>query len=146
MSDDACPWCKYNPYGCIPDDCDFKTLPYEKEAILKRLREEKKNIDKIRDKALDVDLKNATPETMKDMQSMVDISKGMQIMVDRLVADFGMKNDEIYVAVGFDKSKMSWANKMKLTMKLMRMKEKRKGGKDGSKKSGKIPRWSNRRT
>lgn len=127
MSGNTCPWCKYNNHGCDESDCDFKTLPYEKDAILDRLTIERKKIDGVRKKFSEFKGKELTDDLNRDLAWMLDVMKGMQIMVDRLVADFGMKNEEIQGLVGFNESKMSFVEKAKLMMKLRKMKELRRG-------------------
>ena len=124
MTEDACVWCKYNAHGCNTADCDFKTLAYEKKAILERLTIERVKVDGIREKFL-ANGKELSDEMMIEVADMVDVMKGMQIMVDRLVTDFEMKNDEIYEEVGFTQSKLSFVAKAKLMLKLRQLKKKR---------------------
>lgn len=131
---DLCPWCKYNPYGCVVEECDFKTLPYEKNAILKRLKKEKKKVDEMRAMIKDADIKKLEPEVFEKVQDVLDLLKGMQIMVDRLVADFGMTTDEVYNVVGFGNDKMSWLDKAKIGIKLAKLRRMRKKGVKKNKK------------
>lgn len=141
---DVCPWCKHNPFGCEEVDCDFRTLPYEKEAIIGRLVEERKKIDAFKERMSGREMSQGEMGKMLvEVRDVVDVSRGMQVMVDRLVADFGMTEKEVHDAVGFDEGKMSMVQKAKLWMKLRELKKRRTGA-DGSEEGGKIPRWPNR--
>lgn len=118
----GCPWCKYNP-GCGDPkvECDFKSLPYEKDAIIKRLIKEREWIDSVKLQVLDgVYSKDSVEEAIA---GVVDRSKGMQIMVDRLVADFRMDEGEVKRAVGFKKD--SFLVKMQLSAKIAQMRKSR---------------------
>ena len=114
--DAKCPWCQYLPQGkCTAKECDFKSLPYEKEAILKRLSQEADAVAYVRDEIARSDDFNAD-----EFEKIMDISFGMQIMVTRLKADFGMQDEEIKKYIGV--KKMSMWQKAKLAAKMQQMK------------------------
>ena len=102
MSPDFCPWCKFNSYRCSEDEskssCDFRNLPYEKDVILARLKLEACHVQSIKERIL-VGSENIGEAT----STLVDLIKGMQIMVDRLVVDFRMSGEEVRKEVGFGK-------------------------------------------
>lgn len=96
-----CAWCKHNPFNCegVETACDFRTLPYDKDAIMNRLQEEYVKYSADRKKLVDgKDLK----EQMQVANDVVDRARGMQIMVDRLNKDFGVPLEQIKKEVGFE--------------------------------------------
>lgn len=118
----GCPWCKYNP-GCGDPmvECDFKSLPYEKDAIIKRLIKEREWIDTVKMQMLDGVYGKSDAEEV--MAGVVDRSKGMQIMVGRLVVDFGMDEEEVKKAAGFKKD--SFLVRAQLAAKVAQMRKSR---------------------
>lgn len=110
MSTAKCKWCKYNP-GC-DDSCDFRSLKYDKDAIIDRMKEE---LDFV--KALTKEIEKA-----ENIDRISDKLYGVSIMSQSLREDFGVKDAEIGRIVG---SKMSIITKAKLASKLMKMKKER---------------------
>ena len=50
---DICPWlknkiCHIEKHEVCPDDCDLKTLRFDKDDIVTRMKEEEKNIQKLK--------------------------------------------------------------------------------------------------
>ena len=121
-TEDRCPWCKYIPGGCTAKDCDFKELPYEREAILKRLKQEADAVIDMRDNII----KNDDPDA-EVLENIMDISYGMQIMTNRLKEDFDVTDDEIKELIGA--KKLSMWQKAKLAAKTQQLRSLRKGGK-----------------
>jgi hypothetical protein len=117
---EICSWCKYRQTACDVEDavsCDFKSLDFEKEAILKR----------IRDEMVDVMEKQKHIDTMshKDIFEMMDKVTGVSIMIKVLKEEFKMTDDEI-------KSKakipaLSLVAKVKLLAKIKMMERQRAG-------------------
>jgi len=119
-----CPWCKYQKEGkCELDDCDFKDLPFEKEAIIERMKREADHVIEVRDKIADKEIDEE--QLKKDMALIMDLSMGMSIMVKALTEDFGMTEEEVKNAVGF--KKMSLMQKARLASKMAQLKILRKG-------------------
>jgi len=112
-----CGWCKYNDYRCTSNDvvatCDFRTLALNKEAVVTRIKEEKKFLDSLK--------ANKTDEEVA--MRAVDILSGISIMVKYLEEEHNMNSEEIMKDIGVPE--MSWAAKMKLVMKMKAMKKTR---------------------
>lgn len=121
---DRCPWCRYAEGGCSGDECEFRTLPYEKGAILARLKKERIRIEVVRGRI--VAMRYAAKEEMEeDVRQMFDVISAMQTMIDRLVADFGMTAEGVRGKIGA----VQKIGKAELALALARMKrlKKRKG-------------------
>ena len=91
----------------MPESCDFRMLKYEKEDILRRIQKEVSAIDDMKEKILrtgDVGL----------VVGMMDKAKGIDIMSQRLVADFGMTYGQIKETM--PSRKFSLADKARLAM------------------------------
>ena len=89
-----CPWCKFTPTCPVregmKENCDFESLPYEKEAILKRVRSEVASIDELKAKIMEM------PDSSKGwLMEVIDKIRGIEIMSQRLIADFGMTMEDI---------------------------------------------------
>lgn len=112
----TCPWCKFNKSSCdgVEETCDFKSLPYEKDAILARIKQEYEKVQELK--------KGRTLESYKDI---VDKVAGIQIMTERLKEDFGVEGDEVRKLSGVDE--LSTVNKLKLSAKLKVMQHSRGG-------------------
>ena len=106
----SCPWCKFKKDGiCKSEPCDFLLLPYEKEAILRRIKELSFKVSNaystLCDRAICKD-----PE--RTLYELVDIQLGMAIMADRLMKDFGMSLEEIKKQASY--TKMGFTEKARL--------------------------------
>ena len=117
----TCPWCPYNNHGCNKEDCDFQNLPYEKEAILTRIKEERARIEDMKESISEM---VEMPEAEDAMATAVDVTKGIQIMMSRLQADFGMSLDDVKKVVGDEKS-TGFGQRVRLMAALAKMKRKR---------------------
>jgi len=122
--EDTCSCCKYNP-RCNKEDCDFKDLKYEKEEILLRLKKEKEHVDSLKEKVGDLNSKGFDEDSVKNLMTILDIAKGMQIMIDRLCIDFGMTEKEIKDIVDLNKKneneKMSYIQRAKVALKMRKL-------------------------
>lgn len=139
MDELTCPWCAFNKRGCGDKlTCDFRTLKYEKQAILDRMKEERKRIETFKDTMIGVvfgDEKDAE----KMMNDVVDITVALGIMVERLKEDFGMNESEIFKEVKYSEGAVDvWVKKAKLVSALSRMKRRRGGKNNGHEESVKI--------
>jgi hypothetical protein len=105
----------------VEQACDFRTLKYEKDAILVRLNEENVKHNTDMDVLLKVELQ-ADVET-RMIRDIFDRLSGMQLMVERLKADFGMSDDEIKKQGGF--RELNLIQKAKLAMKMQMFKKTR---------------------
>lgn len=123
-----CPWCKHNEAGCDEDNCDFKSLKFDKESILKRIHEESVKINDIKRKIAAGNIRKEEAEFA--LRELLDISAGVQIMVRVLTDEFDVSESEIKKR--FEKSDVS---KLKLGLKLMSLKNSRGGNSNGTKKS-----------
>ena len=123
----SCSWCKYNEGGkCVAKDCDFKKLPYEKEAILARIRREADHIVEVRNKLADAN--EIDEEVVKeDVALIMDLAAGINIMSKALQEDFDMSEDDVKKAVGV--KKLSLMQKAKLASKMAQFKMMRRGRK-----------------
>lgn len=92
----ACGWCE-DPRACKNKDCDFATLPKEKDAILKRMAEERVKIGELTEYAKsthDVEQKKAAVLICMDKHA------GLRRMVSAL-HEFGVSEEEAYRLAGF---------------------------------------------
>jgi len=116
-----CVWCKKNKFRCqgeeVVSKCDFKTVKMKKEEIVKRIREEWKNLEELR-----VDAEKG--EDQKKLVECMDILSGVMIMQEVLEEKFGMTREEVAESLGI--KRMSWAEKMKLAVKMRAMKNARR--------------------
>lgn len=122
MSGCTCEWGQYTSGECDPETCDYRDLPYEKEAIIARLRKERETVESIKSQILGAD--DLSKFSDKEVERLMDITVGMTTMVERLKADFDMFEDEIEKAIGVKKTPLS--QRAKLAMKLVKMKNKRR--------------------
>jgi hypothetical protein len=113
----CCEWSKYN--GGCGEPCDFKSLPYEKDAILERIRKES---DWLTTKKQSISLSSDVEVAEKLFLEIADKLKGIQIMVLRLQIDFGMTNKELREILKVKKDPIS---SMKLSLLLAKQKFKR---------------------
>lgn len=123
---DICKWCIHNPYAphCDSDgNCDFKTLPYTKDAILERLKAETDMIKDAKKKLVDTPMDRLQVIADDEVRRIVDATKGMQIMVDRLIADFGMTEKELKDTLEVQKD--SFMTRAKMAAKLSSLKKAR---------------------
>lgn len=114
----CCHWSKYN--GGCGDPCDFKTLPYEKEAILERMQTEAKWL---KDQRESISAKMDVKMAESIFFQISDKIKGIQIMVERLKADFGMTDKELRSIM---KTKQDPIASAKLALALTKLQLKRK--------------------
>ena len=123
----TCPWCKHNGGACNTPElvakCDFRELPYNKLAIIKRAKEEFVKVQKIREELRD-------EKSHHDMEPKVidaaDRVAGIKIMMTVLKDEFGV-NDPVSV-VGMPS--MSTLDAIKMAIKLKNM-EKNRGRTNG---------------
>ena len=108
----VCPWCVYNSHGCPVDQCDFRTLPMEKDAILKRMGQEL-NIINSNKRAL-VSGKVADPKNA--VVGILDRVKGLDIMFNVLWKKFGMSEAEVKAQLP-EVEKFSAADRLKLAIR-----------------------------
>jgi hypothetical protein len=122
----ACPWCKYNPKCGKHEDCDFRTLPMKKEAIITRIKEEVEWINEAKRKVVLSKTLSANVRTL--LFGIFDRMKGLDLMVKILQVDFGMSEEE--VKVYFKKESLTSYQKLKF-MRMVAMGMAR-GGKNGN--------------
>ena len=118
-----CSWCKRNP-GCenegFHEKCEFRTLKYEKEEIVKRARDEWIAIQKIKSLLL----KEKDAEVAKIMAvDVLDKSNALQTMMAALREDFGMRLGEMTREIGLERP--SIIESVKLMAKLKKMQKER---------------------
>jgi hypothetical protein len=120
----TCPWCKFNKSSCqgVEASCDFKSLPYEKGAIVMRIKQEYGKIQELK--------KSPNPDTLRDV---VDKIAGIQVMSERLREDFGMAGQDIRREAGIEE--LGTIEKLKLGYKLKLMQRSR-GGKPAERITG----------
>jgi hypothetical protein len=115
-----CEWCKYNKNGCgIIEQCDFRTLPYERDVIVQRIGDELKAVDDFKQEMVGGEVSD------HKIRIVVDKLAGVEIMISRLVADFGMSREQVMDVVGFKPEKISFFQRIKLLAKLNEMKANR---------------------
>jgi hypothetical protein len=118
-----CAWCKFNPYGCDNDTCDFRTLEFQKIDILERMKSEVKIIDDVKSRLYALGDDQPSEE---EIGGMFDRVKALDIMSKALQSDFGMTEEEVKVQAGFDKKKkIKMGSKLRLITKLAKMKRQR---------------------
>lgn len=115
-----CPWCKFKKEGCkVEKDCDFKKLPYEKEAILVAMKKEASVVERVREDIV----KYRVQDAEKSLAMVIDVSVALGIMADALIKDFGMSMDEIKASVTV--RKLSLAEQSMLVVRVASMKKMR---------------------
>jgi hypothetical protein len=118
---EECSWCLHNDGLCDErhiDTCDFRKLKYEKKDILFRLEKEGLRISTLKKKIADGDVDSA--------KELVDVLKGVSIMMKRLEIDFKVKRDVAMKAAGM--SDVSFFERLKLIAKIQSLQSER--GKD----------------
>ena len=122
---DECKWCVYNGGACKESErvrkaCDFRTLPFEKDAIIARMREEKEFLARV--------VKEKSSATEDDLRIAMDKAAGMVIMSKVLMEKFGVKKEELQRELG--SKELSWSERMKLALavKMMQKKERQNDG------------------
>jgi len=121
-----CAWCKYVP-NCPDkngDKCDFKTLKWDKDVIVKRVSKEYEYIKKARAKAV---AEKDPIKLNKIMAEVMDKGEGIKIMMDVLTKEFKVKPKELKESLNIED--MSFTEKMKIFMKLQMLKNKRRSKK-----------------
>jgi len=116
---DECPWCGFNP-GCPGEGCDFKDLTMEKEAIIGRMTEEKKEVTEILKK---ISEEKESDELLREVQ---DRMAGMQIMGRVLEEKFGVGKDELSKILGGRGGKLNFLQKAKLLMRIQELQKRRR--------------------
>jgi len=122
-----CPWCKHNP-GCENEDfqskCEFKSLPYEKEAIMQRLKFEWSEIQRLRGVLVN---EKEREEAEKLARDVMDKSQAVQTMMGVLNTDFKMRQGTILRELKIERPGI--VESVKLMAKLQKMKHERGGKK-----------------
>jgi GTP-binding protein EngB required for normal cell division len=114
-----CKWCTYRKAPCEfveAMDCDFKTLAWDKTAILQRMYEETVKVQALQKKIDKLD--------HREMFEMLDILVGMGIMTKVLKEEWHMTDEEIEVQAKLPK--LSWMQKAKLMAKVKMMEKQRR--------------------
>jgi len=125
-----CMWCKHNPHSstCNLDSvCDFKTLAYEKDAIIVRLQEESEFIVGIKKSLANMSVDKLELYAETDLRDLLDKLKGVSIMSSVLQTEFGMSERELKQLIVVEKD--SFMQKAKLASKLSILKKSRGGKK-----------------
>jgi len=99
-------------------DCDFRTLPYERNAIIVRAKKELETVKQIREKLKDEKDAGVIQSMVVDASDRV---AGIRIMLDALQEDFGVKDPEGVVGM----PKVGMLDAMKLAIKLKQMEKTR---------------------
>jgi len=118
-----CKWCTHNPYSshCDSDgNCDFKNLPFDKDAILERVKAERSIIQDAKEKIISTSSESIADE---EVAQVLDSMKGIQIMVDVLMKDFGMSEKELKDIISLQKD--SFIQRAKMASKLSALKKSR---------------------
>lgn len=125
----TCDWQEFNKYGCDPKDCDFKSLPLEKKAILERIKQEKISINAIKEEIIAAQKSNLPLVSDKKISDMADKIKGIEIMTEALREKFSMSVDEIKEGVGVKELSLSERIALKINLRKILMAKKKKRGK-----------------
>lgn len=130
-----CRWCKYQQDEVcpVPDDCDFRSLKFEKGAIIARAKKEARKLAQIRAKIVRMTYQDED-SAVKAMGELMDLAKALEIMVLVLQTDFGMERFEVRKII--KEHRMSILEKAKMASMMMNMniRDKKKiGGKRGAK-------------
>jgi hypothetical protein len=123
---EICPWCKYSP-GCPEQEgsgsCDFKELPFEKQAIIERVKRESENIKVMLGKAA----KAGDADFNKVMSDCGDVFAGVKIMMNVLHSEFGVDRDEMQnIFKSSSSGELHFLEKMALVRRLHEMKRSRR--------------------
>jgi hypothetical protein len=100
-----CPWCIQSNFICkgIPD-CDFKSLPKEKDAILRRVKEEVVVFNSLKEELVSHTFRLVPVESRKKVVGgLWDKIFGIAIMCDALKNEFGMSKEEVLEQTGYKK-------------------------------------------
>lgn len=111
-----CPWCieLKNENKCDENpDCDFRSLPMEKEAILERLKKEYVVYAEIKDRAMKETTKAGQEQVLR---ACIDKLYGMNRMGQVLERKFGMTKKQIQEEVGI--KDISFNERAKMMLKL----------------------------
>jgi hypothetical protein len=122
-----CLWCKHNP-GCENEDfqnqCEFKTLPFEKDAIMQRLKFEWSEIQRMRAELVN---EQEREKAEKLARNVMDKSQAVQTMMGVLRVDFKMRQGIILRELKIERPGV--VESVKLMAKLQKMKHERGGKK-----------------
>jgi hypothetical protein len=114
-----------NP-GCENEEfhksCDFRELPYEKEAILVRLKFEWSEIQRIRVLLVNEKYREVAEKMARDV---MDKSQAVQVMMVALKEDFKMRQGEVLRELKIERPGV--IESVKLMAKLQKMKRERGG-------------------
>lgn len=116
---ERCPWCVHNEFRCGEEEektCDFKTLKFDRESILRRMESEHEKIEEMK--------KRVEKGDTSAVNDLVDKSAGFSIMMRRLEVDFGVKREDIMRRFGM--KDLTFTEKVRLVTKLAQMKEQRR--------------------
>jgi hypothetical protein len=91
--------------------CDFKKIPYKRDAILSALKKEVKAIEFLKQ---EFEKMPGAAQQREIVHELVDKSHGAKIMIDRLIKDFGMSDAQVRDYVGIKPLTMTQTVKMKL--------------------------------
>ena len=120
-----CPWCAYNRFRCADEDekvCDFKSLPMEKEAIVRRLKMEMEGIADMRKELVRGTVDDDAKQLM--FREASDRAEGIQIMTGVLEEKFGVSKKQLLKEL--DVHDLSFTEKVRLSVKLATLKAVRK--------------------
>lgn len=128
-NDCMCEWEEFNKYGCDPKNCDFKTLPFEKKAILERIKQEKIQINSIKEEIIAAQKSNLPLVSDNKISDMADKIKGIEIMTEALREKFSMSVDEIKQGVGVKELTLSERIALKINLRKVLMAKRKNRGK-----------------
>jgi hypothetical protein len=119
---EKCRWCKVNP-GCEKNDfwkeCEFRSLKFEKQDILERVRSEWEKIRLMREKVV-------AGAALEEVSEMFDKMHAVQIMMGVLEEEFGMKKKEVLDVLKVEKPSLIESVKLMAKIKML---QKSRGGK-----------------
>ena len=124
-----CPWCHMvsvcpEKVGESGNPCSFRSLPFEKDDIIARIRQEMEivNSDLVK-------LKSMNDEDFAEMLAQcMDRAVGVDIMVKVLSDEFNMSHGELSEALSV-KGDLKFADRMALAMRIRKFKRERMGKK-----------------
>jgi hypothetical protein len=114
-----CEWCEFTNHICEKNpECDFKTLPVEKDAILQRMKLEFAVFDAARSIAA-----STKDDVEREGQLRVALDKivGLNFMAKMLDNKFGMPASESFKYAGWEKP--SLLERIKLVNELKKMRK-----------------------
>jgi hypothetical protein len=125
-----CPWCHVvsvcpEKVGESGNPCSFRSLPFEKDDIIARIRQEMEvvNSDLVK-------LKSMNDEDFAEMLAQcVDRVAGVKIMMKVLSDEFSMSHDELSKELSVTGGDVRFADRMALAMKIRKFKRERMGKK-----------------